>query len=100
MLAGFATAITHYVLYEKGVIHYGSVMEMDFYDGTWGFFVNAAVAMLVSLATRKKSDQELKGLVFWLREKATTQNPNWMLRPVTLAVAVAALTITLNVIFR
>jgi SSS family solute:Na+ symporter len=100
MLAGFATAITHYVLYEKGVIHYGSVTEMDFYDGTWGFFVNAAVAMLVSLAGHKKSDQELKGLVFWLREKATAQNPNWMLRPVTLAVAVAALTITLNVIFR
>lgn len=99
MLAGFATAILHYVLYEHGIIHYGSVMEMDFFDGTWGFSVNAVVAMLISLAGKKKQDQELRGLVFWLREGVVPKNPNWALRPSTLAMAVAVLTITLNIIF-
>jgi solute:Na+ symporter, SSS family len=99
MLVGFATAITHYALYERGIIHYGSVMEMDFYDGTWGFFVNAAVAMLVSLAARRKSDHELQGLVFWLRDKANVKHVRGF-SPVTLAIAVAVLTITLNVVFR
>jgi SSS family solute:Na+ symporter len=99
MLAGFATAITHYALYERGIIHYGSVMEMDFYDGTWGFSVNAAVAMLVSLAGSRKPDQELSGLVFWLRDRVAVKHVRG-LSPATLAIAVAVLTITLNVIFR
>jgi solute:Na+ symporter, SSS family len=100
MLAGFATAITHYVLYERGFIHYGSLMEMDFFDGTWGFGVNAAVAMLVSLAGQRKADRELQGLVYWLREKTPANAISWRLRPATLAIAVALLTVTLNIIFR
>jgi solute:Na+ symporter, SSS family len=99
MLAGFATAIIHYVLYERGSIHYGSIMEMDFYDGTWGFAVNALVAMLASWAGTRKRDQDLQGLVFWLREKSKPSATGWYRQPVTLAVAVAVLTITLNLIF-
>jgi SSS family solute:Na+ symporter len=100
LLAGFAVAIGHYVLYERGVIHYGSVMEMDFMDGTWGFGANAVVAWVVSLAGQRKPDGELNGLVFWLRERLPVRRTNWVFRPVTLAVAVAVLTIMLNVIFR
>jgi SSS family solute:Na+ symporter len=100
MLAGFATAITHYVLYTRGIIQYSSAMEMDFYDGTWGFFVNASVAMLVSQFGCRKSDHELQGLVFWLRDKVAVRKEGWALRPASLAVAVAVLTITLNIIFR
>jgi solute:Na+ symporter, SSS family len=100
MLAGFATALSHYILYERGIIHYGSVMEMDFFDGTWGFSVNAAVAMVVSLGGQRKPDQALRGLVYRLREKTAAGSTHWVRRPVALAVAVATLTITLNVIFR
>ena len=100
MLAGFVTAIANYVLYEHGVIHYGSVMEMDFLGGTWGFAVNALTAWLVSLAGEPKSDGELKGLVFWLREPRVPTSQSWVYRPATLAVAVALLTITLNIVFR
>jgi solute:Na+ symporter, SSS family len=100
MLAGFATAIANYVLYERGVIHYGSVMEMDFLGGTWGFAVNALTAWLFSLAGERKSDRDLKGLVFWLREARVPSNRSWIFRPITLAVLVALLTITLNIVFR
>lgn len=100
MLAGFVTAIANYVLYQHGIVHYGSVMEMDFMGGTWGFAMNALVAWIVSLAGAPKSDTELKGLVFWLREKPPIVQGHWIYRPVTLAVMVALLTITLNVVFR
>src|ERR1700722_1673176 len=98
MLAGFATAIAHYVLYTQGIIHYGSVMEMDFFDGTWGFCANAAVAMLMSLTGQRKADHDLQGLVFWLREKTRLEVKGG--GPPTLGIGVAVLTITLNVIFR
>jgi SSS family solute:Na+ symporter len=100
MLVGFVVAIGHYMLYERGVIHYGSIMEMDFMDGTYGFGANAIVALVVSLAGERKSDRELSGLVFWLRERLPVRRASWLFRPSTLAVAIAVLTITLNVIFR
>jgi len=78
MLAGFATAIANYVLYEHGVIHYGSVMEMDFLGGTWGFGANALTAWLVSSAGNRKSDDELKELVFWLREPRVSSTFCWV----------------------
>ena len=37
MLAGFVIAIANYVLYARGVIHYGSIMQMDSMGGTCGF---------------------------------------------------------------
>lgn len=100
MLAGYATAIANYFLYRRGVIHYGSMMEMDFLGGTWGFIVNAIVAWTVSLGGQRKADGELKNLVFGFR---TRQNPSsgfWLTRPITLAIAVVIVTIALNVIFR
>ena len=100
MLAGFITAIANYVLYERGLIHYGSVMEMDFMGGTWGFAVNAVVAWLVSLMGNVKPDRELKGLVFWLRERREPAQRHWLYRPATLAISVILLTIALNIVFR
>lgn len=100
MLVGFLVAIGNYVLYERGMIHYGSVMEMDFMDGTLGFAANALVAWIVSMAGERRSDQELKGLVFWLRERREPRRDHWLYRPVTLAVTVVILTIALNIIFR
>ena len=61
MLVGFAVAIGHYILYERGVIHYGSIMEMDFMDGTYGFGANAVVAWVVSLEDKRKPDAGIEG---------------------------------------
>lgn len=100
MLVGYATAIANYVLYERGVIHYGSVMEMDFMGGTLGFGTNAFVAWIVSLAGRRRSDEELKGLVYGLRERVAKSGGSWFRRPIALAITVALLTLVLNIIFR
>jgi solute:Na+ symporter, SSS family len=100
MLTGFSVAIANYVLYERGIVHYGSVMEMDFLGGTWGFIGNAVTAWVVSLGGKPKRDAELAGLVHSLRPVIveTSASP-WYRRPIFLAVLVASLTIVLNLIF-
>jgi SSS family solute:Na+ symporter len=100
MLTGFAVAIANYVLYEHGVVHYGSLMEMDFLGGTWGFIGNAVMAWTVSLGGKPKRDAELAGLVHSLRPVIVeTSTSPWYGRPIFLAVLVASLTIVLNIIF-
>lgn len=115
MLVGFATAILNYILYAHGTVHYGSTMEMDFLGGTWGFAANAATAYLVSLWGCPQPREQLRELVFWVaRERprslamaaggetavAARERMRFWKRPVTLAIAVAALTVVLNIIFR
>ena len=100
MLAGYLTAIANYVLYRQGVVHYGSMMEMDFLGGTWGFIANGLVTAIGSLGGVRKSDQELEGLVFRSRPRSEPSKRSWLFRPVTLAIGVAVLTVVLNILFR
>lgn len=100
ILAGYVTAIANYVLFRQGVIHYGSMMEMDFLGGTWGFMANALVTCVASLKGERKSEKELEGLVFRSRRRGEPSTSFWLFRPVMLSIAVAALTVVLNVIFR
>jgi SSS family solute:Na+ symporter len=99
LLAGYATAIANYVLYQQGIIHYGSMMEMDFLGGTWGFMANAAVAWTVSYAGPRPVPELLKGLIFRTSMKQEISQGSWLARPTTLAIAVGVLTIALNIIF-
>ena len=98
LLAGYATAIANYLLYRQGIIHYGSMMQMDFLGGTWGFMANGAVALVVSVAGPRPMAEKLKGLV--LQRGFRQERGPWLGRPTTWAIAVGVLTITLNIIFR
>jgi solute:Na+ symporter, SSS family len=98
LLAGYATAIANYLLYRQGIIHYGSMMQMDFLGGTWGFMANGAVALVVSVAGPRPVAEKLKGLV--LQRGFRQERGPWLGRPTTWAIAVGVLTITLNIIFR
>jgi solute:Na+ symporter, SSS family len=100
MLAGYLTAIANYVLFRHGLIHYGSMMEMDFLGGTWGFMANAVVTCIGSLKGVRKSEKELEGLLFRSRLKREPSKSFWLFRPVTLAIGVAVLTVALNILFR
>lgn len=99
MLTGYMVAIANYVLFRKGILHYGSMMEMDFLGGTWGFIANGVVTCVGSLAGKQKSRSELEGLVFRKPLKAAA-GTSWFFDAGTLAIAVAALTVALNIIFR
>jgi SSS family solute:Na+ symporter len=99
MLTGYVVAVANYILYREGLLHYGSMMEMDFLGGTWGFMANGLVALALSLRGQRKSPHELEGLIFRV-PRSRISCTRWPLRPGTLAVVVVVVTVALNVIFR
>lgn len=100
MVTGFMTAISNYVLYRAGVLHYGSLMQMDFMGGTAGFAANAITAWTVSLFGNPKQKSELQGLVYSLRpRRGSLGSVRWYRRPAFLAIVAAGVTVALNVVF-
>jgi SSS family solute:Na+ symporter len=83
-------------------LHYRSEMAQNFWTAMWAFGVCFAVTVVVSLLTpRKKSDEDLRGLVYSLTPHvARDEKLHWYAQPVTLALFVLAATLVLNIIFR
>ena len=63
------------------------------------WIVNFFTTILVSMVTRPKPDEELKGLVYSLTEKPKQVVSVWYQRVVPIALVLLALTILLNIIF-
>lgn len=63
------------------------------------FLVCLAVTVLVSLGTRARDEEELKGLVYSLTEKTPDTSKRWYQNPMWLGAAVLAVTLVLNIIF-
>jgi len=55
--------------------------------------------VVVSLATRPRAAEELRGLVYSLTARPTDEALPWIRRPATLALAVLVLTLALNLVF-
>jgi SSS family solute:Na+ symporter len=64
---------------------------------SWIF--NFFTTIIVSLATKPKPDEELKGLVYSLTEKPKFHEQKWYLRIVPLGLVLLAITILLNILF-
>lgn len=64
---------------------------------SWVF--NFFTTIIVSLCTKPKPDEELKGLVYSLTEKPKFHEQKWYLRVVPLGLVLLAITILLNIIF-
>lgn len=78
---------------------YTSEMAQNFWTAIWAFSVCFVVTIVVSLVTRPRPESELRGLVYSLTERPTNEGLAWYQKPSTLAVAVLAMTLVLNVIF-
>ncbi len=80
--------------------NYPSEMAQNFwtaiYAWTTCFVVTAAISMFTA---RKKSDEELKGLVYSLTGRVTEEGIPWYRRPALLAVIVLGCALALNIIF-
>ena len=63
------------------------------------WIVNFFTTIFVSLATKPKSEAELKGLVYSLTEKPTYHQGKWYLKVVPLSIILILLTIILNIVF-
>jgi SSS family solute:Na+ symporter len=83
-----------------GPVHtYPSEMAQNFWTAIWAWTTCFVVTILISLATRPRNEEELKGLVYSLTERPSEEHVPWYKRPLTLGVVVIVLTLTLNLIF-
>jgi solute:Na+ symporter, SSS family len=78
---------------------YFSDMALSFWTAIWAFSIGLAVTVIVSLATRPKQDEELKGLVYSLTPRPKEEATAWYLRPMEFGLFVLAAAFVLNILF-
>jgi solute:Na+ symporter, SSS family len=81
------------------VTTYPSELAQTFWTAIVAWVTCFVVTILVSLVTRPRAADELHGLVYGLTPRPVDAVAHWYQRPVTVAVIVLALTLTLNVVF-
>jgi SSS family solute:Na+ symporter len=112
LLSGTAAALIHHGLtlpadavpgihggWIHVVHHYPSDMAQNFWTAIFAFSVNLIVTIAISLVTKPRPEPELVGLVYSLTPKPVDAHLSWYQKPATLAVAVLAILIVLNLVF-
>jgi len=107
LLAGtIAAALTHGLTTAEGkggwispLYEIRSGMGQAFIVASVSWIVNFTTTIVVSLATKPKADEELKGLVYSLTAKKGVFEGPWFRNPLTLGVLLLLATILLNIIF-
>jgi solute:Na+ symporter, SSS family len=74
-------------------------MAQNFWTAIFAFGVNLLVTIAVSLFTKPRPEPELVGLVYSLTPRAPEHHLAWYQKPMTLALAVLAVLIALNLVF-
>jgi SSS family solute:Na+ symporter len=75
-------------------------MAQNFWTAIFAFVINFVVTVVISLATKPRPEPELVGLVYSLTPKPIETHLAWYQKSSTLAIAVLAVAVVLNVIFR
>jgi SSS family solute:Na+ symporter len=82
------------------IVHrYPSDMAQNFWTAIFAFSVNFIVTIAVSLVTKPREESELVGLVYSLTPKPVEHHLSWYQKPATLAIAVLAMLVILNLVF-
>jgi SSS family solute:Na+ symporter len=83
-----------------GAIHtYPSEMAQNFWAAIFAWTACFVVTILISLMTKARNEEELKGLVYSLTPRQQQENVKWYKRPAFLAVCVLVGAAILNIIF-
>jgi SSS family solute:Na+ symporter len=104
LVSGTTTAIVVFILSENGVIDLPG-QGASFVGAGAAFVVDILLSVVISLMTKAKSDEELKGLVYSLTPKADRTevaqdgDHGWYRKPTLLAGISLAMVIVLNVVF-
>ena len=105
LAAGTLAAVATHFLHSRGPLDLGSPLSADFWGAVAAFVVDAVVTVAVSLASRPKPDDELRGLVWGLTktEDATAERDPaervWWRRPAVLGAIALAITALLYLVF-
>jgi SSS family solute:Na+ symporter len=101
-----AAAITHGLTLAEGkggwiapVYPISSGMGQAFIVASFSWLANFLITIVVSLLTKPKDDEELKGLVYSLTEKVYAAEKKWYLRVAPLSIILLIITVLLNFIF-
>ena len=83
-----------------GLVHtYPSDMAQTFWTAITAWTTCMVVTIIISLMTRPRPDEELRGLVYALTPRQTDAEHSFWRRPVTLGVIVLIMTLALNFVF-
>jgi SSS family solute:Na+ symporter len=107
LLAGTAASALHTAVtgptghWLADVHRYGSDMAQNFWMATFAWTTCFVTTIVISLLTaRKKSDDQLRGLVYSLTPRfAADDHLAWYAKPEALAVIMLVITIVLNILF-
>jgi SSS family solute:Na+ symporter len=112
LLAGTAAAAVHHGLTLPagmqpgikggylGLVHtFPSELAQTFWTAIVAWVTCFVVTIVVSLATRPRPPEELRGLVYSLTPRPSDQALSWIARPWVLATVVLVLTAALNLVF-
>ncbi len=106
LVAGTATAyaVNRLAAYHL-IFHFGSALSASFWQAIWAFVVDAVVLVLVSLVTKPKPTEDLRGLVWGLtrteedRANVDPRDRLWWRSPALLGGILLAALVVLNVVF-
>ena len=74
-------------------------LAQDMYQALWSCVTCVVVTVLVTLVTKPRPDEELKGLVYALTEVAHEEHASFLRRPLFWGVAAVAVLVVLQIIF-
>jgi SSS family solute:Na+ symporter len=103
LIAGMAAAETTHLLASNGVVNLGSKIASSWYEAIFAFAADAVVLVVVSLLTKPKPEEELRGLV-WGLKRPEQESDNvvgdqaWYRSPVILGAGALVLSIVLDVL--
>jgi SSS family solute:Na+ symporter len=106
VMGTLGAAVTHGLTIAEGkggwispMFEIKSGMGQAFIVAAFSWVVNFFTTIIVSLLTKPKADEQLKGIVYSLTEKPKYTSEKWYKRIVPLAIILLAITIILNIIF-
>ncbi|MGC2670301.1 MAG: hypothetical protein WA299_00425, partial [Candidatus Acidiferrum sp.] len=74
-------------------------LAQDMFQALWSFMVCVIVTVVVSLATQRKTDAELTGLVYGLTKIPAVEKVPWYQKPLFWAGVVVVVFFVLNIMF-
>jgi SSS family solute:Na+ symporter len=101
---GAAYAVNRLNAYDA-IFHFGSALSASFWQAIIAFIADAVVLVAVSLVTRPKPQESLRGLVWGLTRQAEPEadvDPRdklWWRSPILLGGVAMAMLVVLNIIF-
>ncbi|WAH36783.1 sodium:solute symporter family protein [Alicyclobacillus dauci] len=97
LISGIVGAFLLYYLVPAHV--FSSPDAGNFWRAWWAWVITVVITVLVSLITKRKSEEELKGIVFGLSNRPNYTGFPWYKRPGYLAAIAFIILVVLNIIF-